>query len=50
MRYLEDFEEALMLTERAEEIDSENVDIKIQKARLYMFSGKFKESEKYSIN
>ncbi|WP_379969122.1 NB-ARC domain-containing protein [Ectobacillus sp. sgz5001026] len=45
MRYLEDFEEALELTKRAEEIDSENVDIKIQKARLYMFLGKFKESE-----
>jgi len=45
MRYLEDFEEALDLTVQAEEIDKDNIDIKIQKARLFMFLGKFKDSE-----
>lgn len=50
MRYLEDFEEALMLTERAEEIDSENVDIKIQKQDCICFRGNLKSQKKYSIN
>ncbi|TWT00151.1 NB-ARC domain-containing protein [Planomicrobium sp. CPCC 101079] len=50
MRYLEDFEEALELTVQAEEIDTENIDIKIQKARLYMFLGKFKDSEEIFNN
>ena len=45
MRYLEDFEEALMLTERAEEIDSENVDIKIQKQDCICFRGNLKSQK-----
>lgn len=44
MRFLEDFDDALELTIRAENLDKNNINIKLQKARLYMFMNRFEES------
>jgi len=44
MRYLDDYEEAMTYTDAAERLDPENVEIKVQKARLHMFIGEHKEA------
>lgn len=46
MRYLDDFEEALKLTEQAEKLDDSNLEIKIQKARIYMLLNDYEKADR----
>ena len=41
MRYLDDFKDALSLTNAAEKLDTNNLQIKIQKSRLYTFLNEY---------